>query len=161
MIQSTFVFDLFDTERGTLTVHYNIFDTHSESIYCRAEQARKLIEARVRNLICDRIDRMRRQREQNYRYGETWNVKQANALLALPGKLATARALVDIVKFAEYVKTEIYPLLYAIAPGDNSRFRKGYSATGSQLRAYINGILTNPEFANVIQPAKFGRHLAR
>jgi hypothetical protein len=106
------------------------------------------METPVRQLICDKIERMRNQRSENYKYGEMWGVVSSKALFSLPPAIVGARQIKDMTKFALYVQTRIRPMLDDITPGINSRFHDGFLKKLELLDNYIGFILRNPGFCN-------------
>lgn len=153
MITVSYTLDMFNPKCGLLMVEYNIFDRIKEETSISNELVKRQIEARVRNIICDKIERMRNQRSENYRYGDLWSITSSQALFSLPLKITGARSIKDMPKFAQYVKTDIRPLINNITPGTQSRFYKNFTEKLSKLDSYIDYIIKNPDFANVLKPA--------
>ena len=149
MLQATFTYDLFDPEKGTLSVDYNIFESVKESGMIPYSMVRTQMETRVRQIICDRIDRMRNQRRENYKYGELWSAAISDALISIPTSTIGARGIRDMRKFAIYVRDVIRPKLHDISPSPTSRFRDGYMRKLDLLDYYINFLLENPGFCDL------------
>ncbi|MCX6265886.1 MAG: hypothetical protein NTW16_00810 [Bacteroidetes bacterium] len=112
---------------------------------------RKQLETRVRQLICDKIDRMRNQRSENYKYGDSWGIVASKALFSIPSCTVTARAIKDMTKFALYLETAIRPKLDDITPSINSRFYEGFINKLNLLDEYTGFILRNPDFCDVLK----------
>lgn len=113
------------------------------------DMVRPQLETRIRQIICDRIDRMRVQRSENYKYGEMWGIASSKALFELAPRVASARNIKDLTKFALYVQTSIRPLLDTIMPGINSRFFDGFTKKLDLLDQYLTFIVMNPGFCDV------------
>jgi len=158
MLETTFTYDLFEHNRGWLTVEYNIFEKITESSLIPCNMVRQQLETRVRQIICDRIDRMRVQRSENYKYGEMWGIVSSKALFGIPPATAAARNIKDLTKFALYVQTSIRPMLDSITPGITSRFYEGFTKKLEQLDQYLEFIIRNPGFCDVFtRPEKLNK----
>jgi len=154
MIQASYTFDLFDSHKGTLLIDYNMFDVPAEEFHLPAEMVKRQIETRVRNIICDQVEKMRNQRAQNYRFGDFWDANKSRALFAIPTMVTTARPMADMIKFASYVNSEIRPLLSVITPEKHSRFYPRFVVRLSQLDDYLKEIKEKPDFADILSVAK-------
>ena len=154
MMQCTYTYDLFDTTRGILTVEFDIIDKVTESGHIPNELIKRHIETRTRNLICDQLEKMRKQRSENYRYGEYWNRREADALTDLSRKIATARNIQVITKFVNYCQAEIGPLLQIIQPSESSRFYDRFIEKCEKLSNILEKIRKNPAFADILKDEK-------
>lgn len=161
MIQAEFMYDLFDRTKGRLTIQYDIFEKVTEQNYLPVDMVQSQVEARIKNLICDKIEKLRNQRSENYRYGaEHWKEKASNALFYISARLPTARRAPDLKKFANYIKDQIRPLLDDIKPGEASVFHKNYCLKLQKLDSYLNYMLENPGFTNLLEQRKINKKSA-
>ena len=154
MIETTFIYDLLDMSRGTLTVQYKLFEPVTESGLCPAAMAKKQIETRVRQMICDRAEQMCKQRSENYRYSGIMSGVTCQALQRYPVVIATARTFTDILQFVDYIETNIYPILEDLHPAPTSRFFSGYSFRLKKIREAVQFIKANPGFSDITQAKK-------
>ena len=148
MIESVFTYDLFEPKHGRLTVEYNIFERVTESSLIPYSMIREQLETRVRQIICDKVLKMRNQRSENYKYGEMWGITASKALFSLPPAIASARGIKDMNKFSFYVQSNIRPQLDDIIPGMSSRYYNGFIEKLDLLDQYLAFILRNPGFCN-------------